>query len=273
MLLCGERVGDNARAPKWARAWKYAAEQATTRLRDITVQVGRTGVLTPVAELEPVFLRGSTIARATLHNEDEIGRKDIRIGDTVVIEKAGEVIPAVVSGALDRAPSRHEAVRLFCPYRRTLPGVRRPIREIRSLRFGFAKIRNAPLKRPAASSISETRRARPRRTRRNRCRQLVERGLVEEPLDVFRPHPGTSFLRSIWAPTRNRAYSAKERAETARKRSDAPADYPLLAGCMRSRSPRLARRRRMISQCFTVLGRRSRLAAPSRCCHPRSFAQ
>ena len=72
------------------------AEQAETRLRAITVQVGRTGVLTPVAELEPVFLRGSTISRATLHNEDEIKRKDIRIGDTVVIEKAGEVIPAVV---------------------------------------------------------------------------------------------------------------------------------------------------------------------------------
>ena len=99
-----ERVGDNARAPKWARAWKYAAEQATTRLRDITVQVGRTGVLTPVAELEPVFLRGSTIARATLHNEDEIRRKDIRIGDTVIIEKAGEVIPAVVGVILEKRP-------------------------------------------------------------------------------------------------------------------------------------------------------------------------
>ena len=105
-----ERVGDHARAPKWARAWKYAAEQATTRLRDITVQVGRTGVLTPVAELEPVLLRGSTISRATLHNEDEIRRKDIRIGDTVVIEKAGEVIPAVVSCRSGGAPSGYQAV-------------------------------------------------------------------------------------------------------------------------------------------------------------------
>src|SRR5262249_61687633 len=79
-----------------AIAYKYAAEQAQTKLRDITIQVGRTGALTPVAELEPVFLAGSTIGRATLHNEDEIKRKDIRIGDTVTIEKAGEVIPAVV---------------------------------------------------------------------------------------------------------------------------------------------------------------------------------
>lgn len=99
-----ERVGYHSRAPKWARAWKYVAEQAETRLNAITVQVGRTGVLTPVAELEPVFLRGSTISRATLHNEDEIRRKDIRIGDTVVIEKAGEVIPAVVRVVLEKRP-------------------------------------------------------------------------------------------------------------------------------------------------------------------------
>ena len=75
-----------------------------TRLKEITVQVGRTGVLTPVAELEPVLLSGSTIARATLHNEDEIKRKDIRLGDTVVIEKAGEVIPAVVRVVLEKRP-------------------------------------------------------------------------------------------------------------------------------------------------------------------------
>ncbi len=91
-----ERTGFTAKAPRWAIAYKYAAERAETKLRDITIQVGRTGALTPVAELEPVFLAGSTISRATLHNEDEIRRKDIRIGDTVVIEKAGEVIPAVV---------------------------------------------------------------------------------------------------------------------------------------------------------------------------------
>ncbi|HUS36521.1 MAG TPA: NAD-dependent DNA ligase LigA, partial [Verrucomicrobiae bacterium] len=97
-----ERAGFTAKAPRWAMAYKYAAEQAETKLRDITIQVGRTGKLTPVAELEPVFLCGSTIARATLHNEDELRRKDIRIGDTVTIEKAGEVIPAVVGVVLTK---------------------------------------------------------------------------------------------------------------------------------------------------------------------------
>jgi DNA ligase (NAD+) len=96
------RVGATAKAPRWAIAYKYAPEQAETKLKAITIQVGRTGALTPVAELEPVFLAGSTISRATLHNEDYIREKDIRIGDTVVIEKAGEVIPAVVSVVLKK---------------------------------------------------------------------------------------------------------------------------------------------------------------------------
>ena len=90
------RLGSTAKAPRYAIAYKYARERAKTVLRGITLQVGRTGVLTPVAELEPVELAGSTIARATLHNEDEIRRKDVRVRDVVVVEKAGEVIPAVV---------------------------------------------------------------------------------------------------------------------------------------------------------------------------------
>jgi len=91
-----KRLGSTGKHPRWAIAYKFAAEQATTRILDIIVQVGRTGVLTPVAELEPVFLAGSTIARATLHNEEEVKRKDIRVGDTVTIEKGGDVIPKVV---------------------------------------------------------------------------------------------------------------------------------------------------------------------------------
>jgi DNA ligase (NAD+) len=97
-----ERAGFTAKAPRWAIAYKYAPEQAGTKLKAITIQVGRTGALTPVAELEPVFLAGSTISRATLHNEDYIREKDIRIGDTVTIEKAGEVIPAVVNVVLKK---------------------------------------------------------------------------------------------------------------------------------------------------------------------------
>ena len=91
-----ERLGYTSKSPRWAMAFKYQPDRAETRLKTITIQVGRTGVLTPVAELEPVFVSGSTVARATLHNEEEIARKDIREGDMVVIEKAGEVIPAVV---------------------------------------------------------------------------------------------------------------------------------------------------------------------------------
>jgi DNA ligase (NAD+) len=91
-----EDLGYTAKSPRWAVAYKYEPEQAETTLHAISIQVGRTGVLTPVAELEPVSLAGTTVKRATLHNEDEIRRKDIKIGDQVIIEKAGEIIPAVV---------------------------------------------------------------------------------------------------------------------------------------------------------------------------------
>jgi DNA ligase (NAD+) len=96
------RLGSTAKSPRWAMAYKFKARQATTLLHKINVQVGRTGVLTPVAELKPVPLAGSVISRATLHNEDEIKRKDIREGDTVIIEKGGEVIPKVVKVLEDK---------------------------------------------------------------------------------------------------------------------------------------------------------------------------
>ena len=96
-----ESLGFTSKSPRWAIAYKYEAERVETRLHDILIQVGRTGVLTPVAALEPVTVSGSRVARATLHNEEEIQRKDIRIGDVVLIEKAGEVIPAVVSVRTD----------------------------------------------------------------------------------------------------------------------------------------------------------------------------
>ncbi|MDX2225714.1 MAG: NAD-dependent DNA ligase LigA [Verrucomicrobiae bacterium] len=136
-----EQLGRTSKAPRWAIAYKYAAQKVETKLLSVTVQVGRTGNLTPVAELEPAAVAGSTIRRATLHNQDEINRKDIRIGDTVIIEKAGEVIPAVVGVRTDRRTGGEQKftlpdrcpecgtpvqkaegeVAVFCPNRRSCP--------------------------------------------------------------------------------------------------------------------------------------------------------
>ncbi|MCJ7552969.1 MAG: NAD-dependent DNA ligase LigA [Ignavibacteriaceae bacterium] len=110
-------LGSIAKSPRWAIAYKFKAKQAFTFVKDITWQVGRTGAVTPVAELEPVFLAGSTISRATLHNFDEIKRKDIRVKDKVVIEKGGDVIPKVVSVVLEERPtnSRETSPPEKCP--------------------------------------------------------------------------------------------------------------------------------------------------------------
>ena len=97
-------LGYTARAPRWAMAFKFPPEEKATKLLGITVQVGRTGALTPVAELEPVAVAGSTVARATLHNEDEVHRKDVRIGDTVIVRKAGDVIPEVLGPVASLRP-------------------------------------------------------------------------------------------------------------------------------------------------------------------------
>lgn len=105
-----QELGNVAKSPRWAIAYKFKAEQITTKLNKITWQVGRTGAVTPVAELTPVFLAGSTISRATLYNKDEIKRKDIREGDVVVIEKGGDVIPKVVSVELENRESNSKAV-------------------------------------------------------------------------------------------------------------------------------------------------------------------
>src|SRR5215472_6813129 len=185
-----QRVGFTAKSPRWAIAYKYAAERVETRLNDIIIQVGRTGILTPAAVLEPVLVSGSTVARATLHNEDEIKRKDIRIGDTVVIEKAGEVIPAVVEVVKSKRPrdakpfdfARHihgkcpvcggsirrdpefvawRCENLYCPAQTTR-------------RVEFFGARGALDIESIGGIVAD---------------KLVERGLVREPLDLFELKP------------------------------------------------------------------------------------
>lgn len=117
------RLGVTSKAPRWAMAYKYQAERADTRLREILIQIGRTGVLTPVAVLDPTQVSGTTVARATLHNAEEIARKDIRLGDIVTIEKAGEIIPAVVRVRTDL---RTGAERVF-QMPATCPSCGRPV--------------------------------------------------------------------------------------------------------------------------------------------------
>jgi DNA ligase (NAD+) len=112
-----EKLGSIAKSPRWAVAYKFKAEQVTTKLHSIKWQVGRTGALTPVAELEPILLAGSTVSRATLHNIEEIERKDIREGDTVVVEKGGDVIPKIISVVLTAREHNSIIVKPpeFCP--------------------------------------------------------------------------------------------------------------------------------------------------------------
>lgn len=111
------RLGNIAKSPRWATSYKFKAQQTKTKLNNISWQVGRTGAVTPVAHLEPVFLAGSTISRATLHNIEEIQRKDLRVGDTVVIEKGGDVIPKIISVDLDKRKKESKPVEIpaQCP--------------------------------------------------------------------------------------------------------------------------------------------------------------
>jgi DNA ligase (NAD+) len=219
-----DRLGFTAKSPRWAIAYKYAAERVQTRLNDIVIQVGRTGILTPVAMLDPVFVSGSTVGRATLHNEDEIERKDIRIGDTVVIEKAGEVIPAVVEVVKSKRPSDSKPFDFSKHIHGKCPVCGGPIR--RDPEFVAWRCEN--LYCPAQTT---------RRVEFFAARgaldiesvggivadKLVERGLVKEPLDLFelkveqlaKLNLGTEEAPRVFGEKNaNKAKNAIERART-----------------------------------------------------------
>ncbi len=182
-----ESLGCTSRAPRWAAAFKYLPEQKETVLRGITIQVGRTGVLTPVAELEPVRLSGTTVSRATLHNQDEIERKDIRIGDTVLMEKSGEIIPAVVHVITSKRPADAKPYNLYDAVGGVCPGCGAPISQEEGqvawrctnftcsaqavMRTTYFCKREALDIENLGGTVAEA---------------LVNRGMISSPLDLFR---------------------------------------------------------------------------------------
>jgi DNA ligase (NAD+) len=195
-LALQERLGMVSRAPRWAVAQKFPAQQAQTVLRDIGIQVGRQGSLTPVAMLEPITVGGVVVQRATLHNEDEIARKDVRIGDTVVVQRAGDVIPQIVSVVLDRRPQNAQPYEFpdHCPICGSL-AVREPGQVARRCTGGLIC---------AAQAVE-------------RLRHFVSRdcfdieglgekhitafwqdGLIRQPGDIFRLDPATIMKREGW---------------------------------------------------------------------------
>ena len=205
-----ETVGFTARAPKWARAYKYAPEQAQTLLRGITVQVGRTGVLTPVAELEPVFLSGSTISRATLHNEDEIRRKDIRIGDTVLIEKAGEVIPAVVSVVLSRRPAAAQPFDFLGHIQGRCPACGGPVRRDPQFVAWVCDALHCPAQKTRRLEYLAKRGALDiEGVGGIVADKLVETGFVNEPLDLFDLELDALAALNLGSPEEPRVFGRK----------------------------------------------------------------
>lgn len=181
-----EPLGFTAKSPRWAIAYKYEAERVETLLHDILIQVGRTGVLTPVAALEPVTVSGSRVARATLHNADEIQRKDIRIGDTVLIEKAGEVIPAVVEVVISKRARDAQPFDFLEHIGGKCPVCGSPVR--RDPEFVVWRCTNIACPAQATRRLEFF-------TARGAldieslggivADKLIERGLVSEPLDLF----------------------------------------------------------------------------------------
>lgn len=179
-----ETLGFVARAPRWAIAQKFPAEEETTIVKDVEFQVGRTGALTPVARLDPVFVGGVTVSNATLHNMDELQRKDVRIGDTVVVRRAGDVIPEIVSVIKKKRPGKSRKVRLpaKCPV--CGADVERPENEAVARCSGGLY---CPAQRKEAIKHFASRRAMDVDGMGDKIvDQLVETGIVKTPADLYR---------------------------------------------------------------------------------------
>ena len=181
-----EQLGSTSKAPRWAIAFKYPPEEKPTKLHTISIQVGRTGVLTPVAELDPVFVSGTTVSRATLHNEDEIARKDVREGDTVLIQKAGEIIPAVVRVLKEHRPEGSVPFDLFAHVSGKCPSCDGPI----SKEDGFVAWRCTNFECPA-QAVSKIKQFASRKALDIDAigsvvaETVVSRALAKTPLDLF----------------------------------------------------------------------------------------
>ncbi len=207
-------LGSTSRAPRWAAAFKYPPEQKETVLRAITIQVGRTGTLTPVAELDPVLVSGTTVRRATLHNQDEIDRKDVRIGDTVLIEKAGEIIPAVVKVILEKRPPDTRPFHLLEAIGGKCPACGGEV--TREEGFVAWKCRNPACPAKAANRLKQM-------VARKAldiegvgsivAEKLVERGLVGEPLDLFDVPEERLALLNLGSESEPRLLGAKNAAK------------------------------------------------------------
>jgi DNA ligase (NAD+) len=183
------RLGFVAREPRWAVAHKYPPEEELTSVEAIEVQVGRTGALTPVARLQPVFVGGVTVTNATLHNEDEVRRKDVRVGDTVIVRRAGDVIPEVVAVVMERRPMRDLVEAVHPPFvmPASCPECGAPVVRIE----GEAAARcsnglSCPAQRKQAILHFASRRAMDIEGLGDRLvEQLVDRGLVQTPADLY----------------------------------------------------------------------------------------
>ncbi|HWB02696.1 MAG TPA: NAD-dependent DNA ligase LigA [Verrucomicrobiales bacterium] len=207
-------VGYTSKAPRWAMAYKYEPERAETLLKTITVQVGRTGVLTPVAELEPVFVSGTTVSRATLHNAEEIQRKDIREGDTVIIEKAGEIIPAVIEVVLARRPAHSQPFNLFAHIGGVCPSCGSTV--VKEENFVAWRCVNFACPARAATQLKHF------ASRKMLdidglgeivADKLVERGLVRTPLDLFDISEETLAVLNLGTEDEPRTFGAKNAAK------------------------------------------------------------